>query len=187
MKGNYTYKPQNPDAISIRDVEEFLLFLLQDICEGSSNTLLKNALVNYEGLTNLSTFQETNSNTKLLISFGLNTDNPKNTNLTARYNDLGNDIKVSYRIGIIGREEDILAIDLLSAIEELVNALTKNWNGTTSQPTLYQATLTNNKILRSPLTLNVADDFPVLSLYQEDKEQPNYLTAFINILFILNK
>jgi len=187
MIGTYSYKPKNPDSIKVSDIEEFILGLLKDICSGSSNSLLNKAKVNFENELNLFDLNKTEVETLMLLSFKFSEGDVRNSNLLARFNDLGDDVKVVYEIGAIAQKKLVNTLDFMKAFEEVVIGLTNNWNGTGSLPTPYTATLSNGKILNSPLTLNIVDDFPIFSLYGESTEQPNYLTALTKAVLILNK
>jgi len=185
MIGNYTYKPKNATAIEISDIEEFILGLLKDVCSGSSNALLQNAKVNYEGDLNLSDVQENFVDTKLLVSFWLADKDQRNQNLKNQLGNCSDIIKVAYEIGIIAKKDQVSSIDLKRAFEEIINGLTFNHNSTVSNTANYQATLSNGKVLNSPLTLNIADNIP--EYMQKGENQINYLTAITNVLFIVGK
>ena len=187
MIGNYSYNPKNPNSLKISDVEEFILGLLKDICKASSNSILQNAKVNFENELNLMDLAQKEINTKMLLSFKLSENDSRNNNLLTKFNDLGNDLKIVYEIGAITHKNMLNTLAFTRAFEEVIAGMTNNWNGTNSLPTPYIATLSNNKILTSPLTLNIADDFPLVSMAGESTTQPNYLTAITKIVFIITK
>jgi len=186
--GNYTYKPKNTSrSIELSDIEEFLLCLLKDICSSSSNVNLQNAVVNYFDEINLSDWQKNYPNSNILLSFKFLNDSEKNFNIKAK-NGVENDhTRVEYQLGFLAKRDStiITSFELLQAIEEVVNGATNNWNGTSSQPTSYQRTLDNGKVLKSDLTSNICDSFPDVFIEKEDTTQINYLTAYINILFTI--
>jgi hypothetical protein len=183
--GNFTKQLINNDKIQLSDCQEFILGLLKDVVNDSTNTYLVNAVVNYDNDLNLGDLNNSDKQTNLLATFKHNQADPRNSNLNAKHNDSGRTIKVVYEIGLIGQKGSVKSIDFLRAFEQIIDSVSNNRNGTGGQPTAYQSTLSSGKILSTSLVNNDRDDFQGVFIYEEDPQQPNYLTASINVVFVI--
>jgi hypothetical protein len=195
MNGNYQEKIKNKNKITFADIEDFVYFLLQDVCEGSSDTVLNSKTkVTYSGDYNLGDIA-IGQDKKVLVSFQLNKTDSRNVNLAQTLKDNGNIIKVVYEIILLTQKDSsqtpsegttgLTSADLLRVSQKVIDGLTDNWNGTVSTSTNYSLT-TSSGILTSPLTQNEADPLPTLDI-RESPDQLNYLTVSTNIVFNINK
>jgi hypothetical protein len=185
-QGTYQFKPKNNNALKLSDCEEFIFNFLKDICSESNNPLLQTAIINYGNDANLSDLNNANEDIQLLIAFWFNNEDQRNINLTAKTNDDGTSLKVVYEIGVVALKDKLTSITFLTAVEEIIDGMTNNWNGESGTPTPYTLTLINGKILTTNTTTNTTDNFPTITIAQEDINQPNYLTALINIVFVIS-
>ncbi len=182
--GNYVPNFRNKNKITYVEVEEFILSLLKDITTESSNTLLsQNTIVNYGAEYSLAELDK--SGIKFLLSFMINPDSLENVNLNQTIKDDGETIRVNYSIGLMTKKDSVSYQEFLQVYQEVVNAITDNWNGTSSSPTGYEIELSSGKKLFSDLTQNKGDIIPNIEIAQ-DNEQINYLTAINNISFTIS-
>lgn len=195
MYGNYQEKIKNKNKITFADIEDFVYFLLLDVCEGSSDTILNNQTkVTYSGDFNLADIA-IDQDKKVLISFQLNKNDSRNINLAQQLKDNGNIIKVVYEIILIaqkGGSQTVLegtaglsSADLLKVSQKVIDGITDNANSTVKSSENY-VLVTSSGTLTSPLTQNEADPLPTLDI-RESPDQTNYLTVSTNIVFTLNK
>jgi hypothetical protein len=182
MIGNLTYQPKSRSKITISEVEEFLLCLLKDISTTAPTVVTLKSKVNYEGDFNLSDL-DTADETQALLSFRLNKEDPRNSNLNAAHGDSGDVLKVVYQIMLISKRGKVSSHVFLKAWEEIITAVTDNYNSGVS----YEATLSTGPVLTTSVTQNTADDFPSITIMREDQNQINYLTALNNVVFNINK
>lgn len=181
--GTYSNKPATPGTLYLSDATEFVLALLKDITTESANRILQTAFINFENIENLSDLNAEDSDVKLLIAFRFANEDPRNVNLASTLQDNGENIKVVFEIGFVCLQDTLDSIDFLRAVEEVITACTNNWNGETPQPRPYTVVLSNKKTLSSNLKTNESDSFQMTQIAEEDKQQPNYLTANINVVF----
>jgi hypothetical protein len=195
MNGNYQEKIKNKNKITFADIEDFVYFLLLDVCEGSSDTVLNSKTkVTYSGDYNLGDIA-IGQDKKVLISFQLQEKDSRNVNFAQTLKDNGDIMKPVYEIILITQKDSsqtpsegtagLTSADLLRVSQKVIDGLTDNWNGTVSTSTNYSLT-TSSGILTSPLTQNEADPLPTLDI-RESPDQLNYLTVSTNIVFTINK
>lgn len=195
MNGNYQERIKNKNKITFADIEDFVYFLLLDVCEGSTDTVLNSKTkVTYSGDYNLGDIA-IGQDKKVLISFELNKTDSRNVNLAQSLKDNGNIIKVVYEIILITQKDSsqtpsegtigLTSSDLLRISQKIVDGLTDNTNSTVKSSENY-VLVTSNGTLTSPLTQNEADPLPTLDI-RESPDQLNYLTVSTNIVFTINK
>lgn len=176
--GNFVSQVKNKNAINIADLDEFMITLLKDVINNTSNTLLNNSLVNYNLELNISDLSDTGK--QGLVSFDLATTDPRNVNLRENLKDSGDVLHVVYSVGLISKRDLVDRNTFLRAFLDLQNNLANNRNNGVN----YVVTLSGGKTLNSPLDQNIPDPFPELSI-AEDSSQINYLTATNNIVFTI--
>lgn len=195
MYGNYKEKIKNKNKITFADIEDFVYFLLLDVCEGSSDTILNSKTkVTYSGDYNLGDIA-IGQDKKVLISFQLNKTDGRNVNLAQSLKDNGNIIKVVYEIILITQKDSsqtpsegttgLTSADLLRVSQKVIDGLTDNTNSTVKSSENY-VLVTSSGTLTSPLTQNEADPLPTLDI-RESPDQTNYLTVSTNVVFTLSK
>jgi hypothetical protein len=197
MNGNYQEKIKNKNKITFADIEDFVYFLLQDVCEGSSDTILNSKTkVTYSGDANLSELAKT-KDTKVLISFKLNKNDPRNLNFVQTLKDNGDIMKPVYEIVLVTEKDDsatstggtigLSQTDFLRVAQTVIDGMTNNANSTVKSSENYILLIPRSEAtLTSPLTLNEADPLPDLEV-QESTPELNYLTVSTNIVFTINK
>jgi hypothetical protein len=188
MIGNFIYKPKKGRSINFVDIENFVFGLLADTISGSGNVLLSTKTkIDFESSFNLGDLYSQNGQ-EVLITFKIDAQNAKNVNWKASLGEGegNNNVKVAYNIYVIMKNDKKNSKNVLEITQILVDALTNNLNSISGTALNYQAPVPSGKILSSPLSLNMAEDFPLIEI-KEDTNQKNYLTATINILFIINR
>lgn len=176
--GNFVSQVKNKNAINVADLDEFMITLLKDVINNTSNTLLNNSLVNYSLELNISDLHDDGK--QGLVSFDLVTTDARNVNLRENLKDSGDVLHVVYSVGLISKKDLVTRNAFLRAFLDLQNNLANNRNNGVN----YTVTLSTGGVLRSPLDQNIPDPFPELGI-AEDSSQINYLTATNNIVFTI--
>jgi hypothetical protein len=188
LVGSYKYKPNNPNKLEVSDCEKFMYALLKDVAGSSSNTLLNTAKVTDGNDENSSDINKLDPNIKVLIGFLLNTSDLRNTNLNAKFKDDSKQIQIVYSIQALAQKSVVNEYSFRQLFEEIINAVSDNYNSETSTALPYTVTLSNGKVLSTSLSNNSTDSLQEGFIDREDTTQPNYLTASINVVFtIINK